>query len=128
VYRFFAIAIIISVAIVVSVAAAWWIISTQLTVMETPEALRVIEVAIHAQADKWVLKLVVLNEGFKSSEIWRIEVQGVEAVELSEVVKPGEQKLVEVELTGNYAQGVAYTVKLYTKRGNIIPVVASVQG
>ncbi|MEM0030744.1 MAG: hypothetical protein QXV48_00230, partial [Desulfurococcaceae archaeon] len=65
------------------------------------------------------------NEGSKTAEVKRIEIQGVETIELhpAQVIKPGEENEVKVKLSGEYQRGSTYNVRILSASGTIYSVV-----
>ncbi|MEM4481757.1 MAG: hypothetical protein QXK88_02855 [Desulfurococcaceae archaeon] len=129
--RLFSIIILVAVAITLASAGAAWIITTYNSMTSRSEVLKVLEVEIYfSSADNaWFLRLTAVNEGEVSAEIYKVEVEGVETVDISPslVVRPGEIKeLPPIKLREEYEQGVTYSLKIYLKSGTLYPVVKRV--
>ncbi|MEM2025811.1 MAG: hypothetical protein QXW94_05935 [Desulfurococcaceae archaeon] len=127
----FSIIILVAVAITLASAGAAWIITTYNSMTSRSEVLKVLEVEIYfSSADNaWFLRLTAVNEGEVSAEIYKVEVEGVETVDISPslVVRPGEIKeLPRIKLREEYEQGVTYSLKIYLKSGTLYPVVKRV--
>ncbi|MEM0224498.1 MAG: hypothetical protein QXV54_02925, partial [Desulfurococcaceae archaeon] len=71
-----------------------WLIGTQSTSTDV-ELLRIRSSYIYFNEtdDSWWIRVRVFNEGSKTAEVKRIEIQGVETIELhpAQVIKPGEE-------------------------------------
>lgn len=122
--------VLLAVAITISVAAAVWIMATYSS-MWRPEVLRVVEVSVYfdAVSDSWWLRVVAINEGEREAEIYKVELEGVETIDMSppKVVKPGERVEVSTKLSEEYVHGATYTIKLYLKSGTVYSVVGKAQ-
>jgi len=119
--RFIAIIIFIAITITITLAAAPWIITTLNSLIWRPEILRITEIAIEKNNDKWILKIKALNIGEKDAEIYKVEITGIETIDLSkeEVIGMGKEEEIEIPLNKQYTPGTMYTVKLYLKTGTI---------
>lgn len=130
VHRFFAIVVLLGVAIMISAAAVAWIITTYRSMTWKPEVLKVIDAKMYVNETdgSWWLKVVAVNEGEGLAEIYKVEVHGVEIIELGkpEIIEPGTQREVHFKLSKEYTHGTMYTVRLYLKSGTVYPVLERV--
>ncbi|MEM4622520.1 MAG: hypothetical protein QW816_00485 [Desulfurococcaceae archaeon] len=124
--RVFAIMIIVAVTITIGFATISWLIGTQSTSTDV-ELLRIRSSYIYFNEtdDSWWIRVRVFNEGSKTAEVRRIEIQGVETIELhpAQVIKPGEENEVKVKLSGEYQRGSTYNVRILSASGTIYSVV-----
>ncbi|MEM4762400.1 MAG: hypothetical protein QXH78_00020 [Desulfurococcaceae archaeon] len=124
--RVFAIMIIVAVTITIGFATISWLIGTQSTSTDV-ELLRIRSSYIYFNEtdDSWWIRVRVFNEGSKTAEVKRIEIQGVETIELhpAQVIKPGEENEVKVKLSGEYQRGSTYNVRILSASGTIYSVV-----
>ena len=119
--RFIAIIILLSIAITTTLAAIPWITTTLNSLMWRPEILRITEIAIEQNSERWVLKIRALNIGEKDAEIYKVEITGIETIDLSQeiVISIGKEEEIEIPLNKQYTPGTMYTVKLYLKTGTV---------
>ncbi len=119
--RFIAIIILLSIAITTTLAAIPWITTTLNSLMWRPEILRITEIAIEQNNERWVLKIRALNIGEKDAEIYKVEITGIETIDLSQeiVISIGKEEEIEIPLNKQYTPGTMYTVKLYLKTGTV---------
>jgi hypothetical protein len=119
--RFIAIIILLSIAITITLAAIPWITTTLSSLMWRPEILRITEMAIEQSNEGWILKIRALNIGEKDAEIYKVEITGIETIDLSQetVIGMGKEEQIEIPLNKQYTPGTMYTVKLYLKTGTV---------
>jgi hypothetical protein len=119
--RFIAIIILLSIAITITLAAIPWITTTLSSLMWRPEILRITEMAIEQRNEGWILKIRALNIGEKDAEIYKVEITGIETIDLSQetVIGMGKEEQIEIPLNKQYTPGTMYTVKLYLKTGTV---------
>jgi hypothetical protein len=119
--RFIAIIILLSIAITITLAAIPWITTTLSSLMWRPEILRITEMAIEQSNEGWILKIRALNTGEKDAEIYKVEITGIETIDLSQetVIGMGKEEQIEIPLNKQYTPGTMYTVKLYLKTGTV---------
>ncbi|MEM1638798.1 MAG: hypothetical protein QXJ69_01805 [Desulfurococcaceae archaeon] len=124
--RVFAIMIIVAVTITIGFATISWLIGTQSTSTDV-ELLRIRSSYIYFNEtdDSWWIRVRVFNEGSKTAEVKRIEIQGVETIELhpAQVIKPGEENEVNLKLSGEYQRGSTYNVRILSASGTIYSIV-----
>ncbi|MEL9939446.1 MAG: hypothetical protein QW348_00790 [Ignisphaera sp.] len=127
--RFFAIIILLAVAITLAATATTWIITTYNSMTWKPEILRITEASIYQDENSsWWLKIVAINEGEETAEIYKVEIHGIETIGCSPAItiKPGEQKEITIKLSKQYSSGTAYTIRLYLKSGTVYPVIEKI--
>jgi hypothetical protein len=119
--RFIAIIILLSIAITITLAVIPWITTTLSSLMWRPEILRITEMAIEQRNEGWILKIRALNIGEKDAEIYKVEITGIETIDLSQetVIGMGKEEQIEIPLNKQYTPGTMYTVKLYLKTGTV---------
>jgi hypothetical protein len=119
--RFIAIIILLSIAITITLAVIPWITTTLSSLMWRPEILRITEMAIEQSNEGWILKIRALNIGEKDAEIYKVEITGIETIDLSQetVIGMGKEEQIEIPLNKQYTPGTMYTVKLYLKTGTV---------
>ena len=124
--RFLAIMVLIAVSMGIAAAFIGWFLSTYYIFTWRPEILRVLDIKMYYNETdgSWYLNMTVVNIGEAPAEIYKLEVYGVETVSFDPpiVVKPSEERELQVKLMGEYRHGVMYTVKLYLKSGTLYPV------
>ncbi len=124
--RLLAIMILIAVSMGIAAAFIGWFLSTYYIFTWRPEILRVLDIKMYYNETdgSWYLNMTVVNIGEAPAEIYKLEVYGVETVSFNPpiVVKPSEERELQVKLMGEYKHGVMYTVKLYLKSGTLYPV------
>jgi len=124
--RFLAIMILIAVSMGMAAAFIGWFLSTYYIFTWRPEILRILDIKMYYNETdgSWYLNMTVVNIGEAPAEIYKLEVYGVETVSFNPpiVVKPSEERELQVKLMGEYRHGVMYTVKLYLKSGTLYPV------
>jgi hypothetical protein len=124
--RFLAIMILIAVSMGIAAAFIGWFLSTYYIFTWRPEILRVLDIKMYYNETdgSWYLNMTLVNIGEAPAEIYKLEVYGVETVSFNPpiVVKPSEERELQVKLMGEYKHGVMYTIKLYLKSGTLYPV------
>ncbi|MEM0001042.1 MAG: hypothetical protein QXH02_06355 [Desulfurococcaceae archaeon] len=129
-HRLFAVIVLLGVAIAISAAAVTWIITTYRSMTWKPEVLRILDIEMYLNETdgSWWLRVVAVNEGEGVAEIYRVEVHGMETIELDspETIGPGNQREVYFKLSREYTHGTMYTVRLYLKSGTVYPVLERV--
>ena len=124
--RFLAIMILIAVSIGIAAAFIGWFLSTYYIFTWRPEILRVLDIKMYYNETdgSWYLNMTVVNIGEAPAEIYKLEVYSVETVSFNPpiVVKPSEERELQVKLMREYKHGVMYTIKLYLKSGTLYPV------
>uniref|UniRef100_A0A7C2Z859 Uncharacterized protein n=1 Tax=Ignisphaera aggregans TaxID=334771 RepID=A0A7C2Z859_9CREN len=125
--RLFAIVILSAVAISVAAAVIPWMTSTMTW---RPEILKILEADLYTNNSdgRWHLRIVAANWGETAAEIYKVEIHGIETIELSppKTIAPGTQKEIDIELEKDYAEGAMYTIRLYLKSGSVYPVLERV--
>ncbi|MEM1644643.1 MAG: hypothetical protein QXL96_02025 [Ignisphaera sp.] len=128
--RFFATVILFAVAVSLAAAIISWILTTYHSMMWKPEILRIKEVNIYQNEEEnsWWLKIVAVNEGEGTAEIYKIEIHGIETIDINpaKTIKPGEQKEIQIKLNKQYTYGTTYTIRLYLKSGSLYPILEKV--
>jgi hypothetical protein len=124
--RLLAIMILIAVSMGIAAAFIGWFLSTYYIFTWRPEILRVLDIKMYYNETdgSWYLNMTLVNVGEAPAEIYKLEVYGVETVSFNPpiVVKPSEERELQVKLMREYKHGVMYTVKLYLKSGTLYPV------
>ncbi|MEM4959740.1 MAG: hypothetical protein QXX12_07740 [Nanopusillaceae archaeon] len=123
---FFAVIIILGVAIAITIAAVVWITTTYHSMIWRPEILKIIEIEMYRNTtdNSWWLYIKAENMGENKAEIYKLEIYGIEIKELKppKTIDPGKIDEIYIKLDKEYIYGTMYTVKLYLKSGTVYPV------
>ncbi len=66
-----------------------------------------------------VLRLHIKNYGTVAATIYKIEILHMEIIEVNEVIEPGEEKTITIDLAKDYTPGSSYIIYVYTKAGDL---------
>ncbi len=116
-----AIMVLIAVAISISIAFIGWLQGIITSNVKQPEILKIYatDTYIEKQGNSWILRLHLLNQGDSPAEIYKVVIVGKEIINISIKVNPMEEKIVNITLKKNYASHTLYTIRIYTKSGDI---------
>ncbi|MEM4868718.1 MAG: hypothetical protein QXK54_07905, partial [Ignisphaera sp.] len=80
---FFAVIIILGVAIAITIAAVVWITTTYHSMIWRPEILKIIEIEMYRNTtdNSWWLYIKAENMGENKAEIYKLEIYGIEIKE-----------------------------------------------
>jgi len=124
--RFFALIILLGVAITMTTIGIVWIKTTIESMRWKPEILKIRDATMYYNqtSNSWFLNLTVENIGEGVAEIYKIEVHGIEQLAFNQplTVEPGECKTLNIQLSREYTHGTKYTIRLYLRSGTIYPV------
>jgi len=128
--RFFAVIILLSVAITMAVIGAVWIKTIIESMRWKPELLKILDATMYYnQSDNsWYVNLTVENNGEGVAEIYKLEVQGIEQAWFNPplTIRQGERKTLTIRLEKQYNYGTRYLLRLYLKSGTVYPVLEHV--
>ena len=115
-----AIMVLIAVAVSISIAFIGWFHSIMSSVKQ-PEILKIYSADsyIEKQGNSWILRLHLFNQGSSPAEIYKIVIVNKETVLVNIKIDPMKEKIVNITLKENYAPHTMYTIRIYTKSGNI---------
>ncbi len=116
-----AIMILIAVAISISIAFIGWFQGIMTSNVKQPEILKIYatDTYIEKQGNSWILRLHLFNQGNSPAEIYKIIIVNKEIINTSINVGPMEEKIVNITLKENYVPHTLYTIRIYTKSGNV---------
>lgn len=128
--RFFAVIILLALAITMTAIATSWISTTYHSMMWKPEILKILSIEMYRNEtdSSWYLKLEVENDGEGAAEIYKIEIHGIETININPPIKiaSGNREQISIKLSKEYTYGTMYTVKLYLKSGTVYPVLEKI--
>lgn len=117
-HRFYAVIILLAVAITMTAIFTAWFLTTYQALTWRPEVLRILntEIYYNKTSESWYLKITAVNIGETPAEIYKVEVYGIETLEFNPplVVNPSEQRDFYIKLGKEYTPGAVYAIKVYS--------------